>query len=366
MIADIYYSPELQELIAKNNLGVQSGTTKHAWAININLFGALCWGKLASKSTTRISETIDILISDEKKCQYKFKQDSLGRFNKFVGSINIKYKIDDIIYGHIIEIMNVVRADRSIGHPGILEMMKLYDLLCNAGNTFVYVNNKDTIREIYNKGIEYIMSEHIKEYEKMIMTKDSEIVELNNCMALQRVEHANDLLKNSLSNKEMFDTQLQKMSAMNSEMTNLRNLINIMMEQRNDALKHLMICYKIPVTEWSQLLSMDFRGGRIENSAAEFCKDSLLDYIYYITDGYDHDYDKYYLDTWKHRNVHKYVPVSGKSFTGTLGKSSGKNMMWNILRIGKGSTLISFDDPTRLFTGPKKILMGIIKVETTL
>lgn len=358
MIADIYYAPELQDLILKNNLG-SIGRIKHAWAININLFGSMCWGKISTRSS-RLSESIEVKVSHDKFVKYKFKSDAIIKFNKFVACLSVKVMVDGVVYGHIVEIMNVIQGNNSISNPEIIAIVKQYNLLCNAGNTYVYAESKETVKEIYTKGIEYIMATQLTERDQTILDRQQEITDLQEKFAADKLEQAKHIVHHAEIFKSTVSDYMKKIDTLNTEARELKGLIAILMKQRNDLLGTGMICYKIPVAGIDMLMSMEFRGGSLLEACREFCETNVDEYIYYVSDGYDMFYERFYYDTFQAVDIYNLVPETGKDFTGSIETKSNKKSRWSMVRIPGADSIVSFDDPSRLLKlVDKKMIMSI-------
>lgn len=363
MIADIYYAPELQDLISKNKLG-SVGRIKHAWAININLFGALCWGKISTRLSSKILETVEVKTDVDSTVKYKFRSDAIVKFNKFVACLSVKVTIDGIVYGHIVEIMNVIQGNSSISNPEIVSLVKQYNLLCNAGNTFVYAESKEIVKEIYAKGIEYIMATQLSDRDQVILDKEQEINDLQEKFAADKLEQAKHIVHHAEIFKSTVSEYMKKIDTLNTEARELKSLVTILMKQRNDTLKGQMICYKIPVAGIAMIMSMEFRGGTLSENALAFCEQNIDEYIYYISDGYDMFYERFYHDTFPGTDIYSCVPDIGKDFSGSIESKSTKKSIWSMVRVPFANSIVSFDDPSRLFKlADKKMIMTIFESE---
>lgn len=359
MISDIYYSKSLQELIKKNGLGHET----IPWAINVQLFGALSWGKLTSRAT----ESVGVYIFG-KIIYYKFLQHDMKLFYRFVNSLTIKKIEKGVTYGHIIEIMTVLKGFAGINNPAISEIIGMYDSLCHSCDICDYRDNNDILRDLYNTGIEYFLTERMRKHENTINALNDEINQLQSKITNMQVNYATSLIETSKSFDEILGQNAQRIISLTHEINDLGRLNDNLIRQRSDYISvESLICYKIPIKTSDELLALEFRGGKLDGKSSKFIESNLTDeFIYYLTDGYDKRFDEYYYKTYPKRDVLvDFVDSLGSTLVVDFPNSRMKGIIYNFIRVEDSRTIISFDDITRLLGCTNEFIQEVIKKSST-
>jgi len=305
--ADIYYDNDLQKLLREHNLVHK----KYRWAININLFGAICWGSLESKASR--SEKISYIGADNKltTVTYRFQAINCSVYESFLNRLKIKHvepvtgsvtksvvKSDEsIVYGHIVEIMTLATT-MNIASRIYSTIATKYDTLARSGSVTKYTDNMSVLSEIYTKGSEFIVADRIQSLTDTIEQLQIDIDAMHQSIIDINNEHRASIKRLTDEHQMTKSHYVRQMELIKKDAAQVKQLNNMILQQQMDTDRKTKITtYRIPFTNFVDIFDLPFELPK-NDTIMKFLEDNFDEQqMYYVTHGHDNRFIDHYNNT---------------------------------------------------------------------